>query len=157
MKRGLLIILLIFFPQVSAYANQDPLSRAMQHYTKHQYKQAADVLYEGLDEIKGKQPEKAALTMGMICLANAEIYRELYQASIMIHTDYFTKLITVDHQQGQNRQKCRSHPSDDKPRPRRSAQYQFCRQSYNQARSLPAPLALLPGPSSALACRPSLL
>ena len=99
MKRALLIGMFIILLCVPGYTAQDPVGRATQHYAKHQYKKAFDILYAGLGANGAGKNDQANLSLGMICLANAELYRELYRASIIVHKDYFTKLIDADNDQ----------------------------------------------------------
>ena len=101
MKTVSLIGIIIISLQIPVLAGQDSLSRAMQHYTKHQYEQAVDTLYADLKTIGPGKVDQANLSLGMVCLANAELYRELYHASKLVHIDYFTKLIAADHNQAE--------------------------------------------------------
>ena len=88
-------ILIVMLLAVSADAAKDPLKHGMQLYKKHRYEQAISVLYSQLASVGADRhrQDKISLGLGMSCLANAELYRDLYQAAIAFNRDYLTRLL----------------------------------------------------------------
>jgi tetratricopeptide (TPR) repeat protein len=88
---GLLLVLTL---AVSAYAEDDPVKLSLQLYGKHRYADAFNFLYERIGAIAAPESRsKANLALGMICLENARLYRQLYRASVAANLDYLTRLI----------------------------------------------------------------
>lgn len=97
MKRVILFFTMIAFLSApsSSYPSGDPLKDGMILYQKHQYEKAAHLLCSSLPSIKPDQEGNAYLSIGMVYLKNAELYRELYHASVSVHLDYLKKLSSV--------------------------------------------------------------
>ena len=81
---------------VTAEAAKDPLKYGMQLYKQHRYEQAIKVLYGRLAAIESGRQDKIQLVLGMSCLANAELYRDLHRAAIALNRDYLTRLLRAD-------------------------------------------------------------
>ena len=82
MKKAGMICLLIVALTAPSYAAIDPLKRGMQLYQKHHYEDAVHLLYAYLPSAESDRQAKIHLGLGMICLANARLYQDLYQASL---------------------------------------------------------------------------
>ena len=93
-KAGWIIIMMLL--AVSAYAANDPLKQGMQLYKKHRYEQAINLLYNHLASNDSGRLDKIYLGLGMSCLANAKLYRDLYQAAIAFNRDYLMRLLPVE-------------------------------------------------------------
>lgn len=64
----------------------------MELYRMHRYEDAAAVLRSSMASVEeGKQPI-AHLSLGLVYLKNAELYRELYRTSVSVHLDYLERL-----------------------------------------------------------------
>ena len=96
MKKTGLIFLLIVALTTPSVAAIDPLKRGMQLYKKHHYEDAIHVLYTYLPSAESKRQAKINLGLGMICLANARLYQDLYQASLGLNLDYFNRLLSIE-------------------------------------------------------------
>ncbi len=81
---------------VSVNAAKDPLKHGMQLFKKHRYEQAINVLYSHLADSDSNRLDKIHLGLGMNCLANAVLYRDLYQAAISFNQDYLMRLLPVE-------------------------------------------------------------
>jgi pentatricopeptide repeat protein len=93
MKKTGWIFLLVTMLTGPSHASIDPLTRGMQLYKKHHYEEAIHLLYTYLPSAEtGRQP-KTYLGLGMICLANARLYQDLYQASLATNLNYFNRLL----------------------------------------------------------------
>ncbi len=75
-----------------AYPAHDPLKRAMALYKMHRYGDAATVLRSSMASVEAGSQGIAHLSLGLIYLKNAELYRELYRTSVSVHLDYLEKL-----------------------------------------------------------------
>jgi tetratricopeptide (TPR) repeat protein len=75
-----------------AYPAHDPLKRAMALYKMHRYEDAVTLLRSSLGSVEAGRQGIAHLSLGLVYLKNAELYRELYRTSISVHLDYLTKL-----------------------------------------------------------------
>ena len=95
MKRIVLFSIMIFFVSVPSYSTDDPVQRGMNLYKRHHYQEAAGVLHSYLPSVEPGKKSPAYLTAGMVCLKNAELYRELYHASLSVHFDYLKRLSAV--------------------------------------------------------------
>ncbi len=94
MKKTGLIFLLVTMLTGPSHAAIDPLTRGMQLYKKHHYEEAIHLLYTYLPSVEtGRQP-KTYLGLGMICLANARLYQDLYLASLAANLNYFNRLLS---------------------------------------------------------------
>ena len=78
-----------------SHAAIDPLKRGLQLYKKHHYEDAIQLLYKQLPASKPEQQGKTYLALGMICLANAALYQDLYQASTATNLDYLNRLLSA--------------------------------------------------------------
>jgi len=74
------------------YPAHDPLKRAMELYSLHRYEDAAAVLRSSMASVKEGRQSMAHLSLGLVYLKNAELYRELYRTSVSVHLDYLEKL-----------------------------------------------------------------
>ena len=75
-----------------AYPAHDPLKRAMELYRVHRYEDAATVLRSAMASVEAGKQGIAHLSLGLVYLKNAELYRELYRTSVSVHLDYLEKL-----------------------------------------------------------------
>lgn len=80
---------------VSVDAAKDPLKHGMRLFKKHRYEQAINVLYSQLADSDPNRLDKIHLGLGMSCLANSALYRDLYQAAIAFNQDYLMRLLPV--------------------------------------------------------------
>jgi tetratricopeptide (TPR) repeat protein len=92
MKRSVLLLVLAVFSSAYAYAADDPVARAMKLYEKRHYEEAAVLLRAELPSLERVRQGAAQLTLGMIYLKNAELYRALQQESVAAAQDYLKKL-----------------------------------------------------------------
>ncbi len=92
MKRIVLFCAMIVLLAGSSYASDDPVQQGIQLYKKHHYEEAGGVLRSYLHSANPDNEGRALLSLGIIYLANAELYRELYHASVFVHLDYLDKL-----------------------------------------------------------------
>jgi len=74
------------------YPAHDPLKRAMEFYRMHRYEDAAVVLRSSMASVKAGSQSMAYLSLGLVYLKNAELYRELYRTSVSVHLDYLERL-----------------------------------------------------------------
>ncbi|UCE51630.1 MAG: hypothetical protein JSV31_20535 [Desulfobacterales bacterium] len=95
MKKAALICMLMVLLAVPSHAAKDPLKRGLQLYKKHRYEDALHLLYTYLPSADSGRQAKTYLSLGMICLDNANLYQDLYHAAIVINLDYFTRLLSV--------------------------------------------------------------
>ena len=100
MKIVVLIGAVIIMLTAPIYAADDTIISAMKLYKKHLYMDAFNVIYNASASGASNDGGKTYLSLGMICLANAELYRELYHISTPVHLDYLTKLYAVDVESG---------------------------------------------------------
>jgi tetratricopeptide (TPR) repeat protein len=98
MKKVLFLLTLVILVSTTLYAADDPLKRGMTLYKKHRYEDALKVLPTDAAAVKPNRQPKIFLSLGMICLENAKLYRELYQVSLSVNLDYLTRLITQKNQ-----------------------------------------------------------
>ncbi len=75
-----------------AYPAHDPLKRAMELYRVHRYEDAATVLRSSMASVEAHKQGISHLSLGLVYLKNAELYRELYRTSVSVHLDYLEKL-----------------------------------------------------------------
>jgi len=75
-----------------AYPAHDPLKRAIALYKMHHYEEAATLLRSSLGSVEAGRQGIAHLSLGLVYLKNAELYRELYRTSVSVHLDYLQKL-----------------------------------------------------------------
>ena len=61
-------------------------------YRMHRYEDAATVLRSSLASVEAGRQGIAHLSLGLVYLKNAELYRELYLNSVSVHLDYLEKL-----------------------------------------------------------------
>ena len=95
MKKAGLIFLLIVVLTGPSLAAVDPLKRGLQLYKKHRYEDAIRLLYTYLPSAETSHQAKTHLGMGMICLANARLYQDLYLAALDTNLDYFKRLLSI--------------------------------------------------------------
>lgn len=95
-----ILMLIIFFTLLSgtSHAVDDPLKGGMQLYKKHRFEEAFNRIYGQLAEAESNRRDSTYLSLGMICLENAKLYRELYRVSIIANLDYLTRLISDEGQ-----------------------------------------------------------
>jgi len=93
MARTLLVLTTILLAAAPSYAADNPLNRGMQLYSKHLYDEAGTALYACLPAASPTELGKTYLGLGMTCLASAELYRELYRASLRAQVDYLGRLV----------------------------------------------------------------
>lgn len=89
----LAIVVLLALP---SHAAIDPLKRGLQLYKKHHYEDAIQLLYKQLPADKSDRRSKTYLALGMICLANAGLYQDLYRASTATNLDYLNRLLSAE-------------------------------------------------------------
>lgn len=95
MKRVALFCVMIFFLTSPTYSADDPMQRGMELYKKHHYEEAARMLHSYLSSVQPGKKSAMCLSLGMICFKNAELYRQLYQASLSVNLDYLKRLSAV--------------------------------------------------------------
>jgi tetratricopeptide (TPR) repeat protein len=100
MKIVVLIWAVIIMLTAPIYAADDTIISAMKLYKKHFYTDAFNVIYNSIASGASNQQGKTYLSLGMICLANAKLYRELYHISTPVHLDYLTRLYAADVKSG---------------------------------------------------------
>lgn len=94
-KVAIFLFISVFTANLSLFAD-DSVKQSLMLYKKHQYQNAADKLLLSLPSVSPKAKGKADLSLGMICLANAKLYHDLYQTSVFVNADYLTKLVKAD-------------------------------------------------------------
>jgi tetratricopeptide (TPR) repeat protein len=75
-----------------AYPAHDPVKRAMELFRMHRYEDAAAVLRSSMASVGEGRQSTAHLSLGLVYLKNAELYRELYRTSVSVHLDYLERL-----------------------------------------------------------------
>ncbi|MCP4367946.1 MAG: tetratricopeptide repeat protein [Deltaproteobacteria bacterium] len=90
-KAVLLFVMIIFFTGSLSYAGS-PVKAGMKLYKKHLYEDAGRLLYSYLPSLKPGEESTIYLSLGMVYLSNARLYRELGRTSIFVHLDYLKKL-----------------------------------------------------------------
>ena len=95
MPRSGLILAMMVLLTLPSHAAIDPLKRGLQLYKKHHYEDAIQLLYKQLPSDKSDRRAKTYLALGMICLANAGLYHDLYQASSATNLDYLNRLLSA--------------------------------------------------------------
>ncbi len=98
MKRFFLLFTFFVLLSGTSHAVDDPLKGGMQLYKKHRFEEAFNRIYDHLAEAESNRRDRTYLSLGMICLENAKLYRELYRVSIMANLDYLTRLISDESQ-----------------------------------------------------------
>lgn len=93
--RAVFTLVMMVLLALPSHAAVDPLKRSLQLYKKHHYEDAIQLLYKQLPSNKSEHRGKTYLALGMICLANAELYQDLYQASTATNLDYLNRLLSV--------------------------------------------------------------
>lgn len=78
-----------------AYSSDDTLERGMELYNKHRYEEAAQLLRSSLSSVRVDRKAAFSLNLGMVYLSNAELYRELYEESRVVHLRYLKQLLTA--------------------------------------------------------------
>jgi lipopolysaccharide biosynthesis regulator YciM len=61
-------------------------------YKMHRYEDAATLLRSSLASVEEGRQSIAHVSLGLVYLKNAELYRELYRTSVSVHLDYLKKL-----------------------------------------------------------------
>jgi hypothetical protein len=100
MKRCVLFLAVITLTISTAYAADDPVTRAMKLYEKRHYEDAAAVIRSELPAIDPARQGAALLALGMAYLKNAELYRALHEESVAAAQDYLKRIST---RQGKDR------------------------------------------------------
>ena len=95
MTAGLVFMLMVLLA-VPLHAAKDPLKRSMQLYKKHLYEDAIYLLSTQTAEVNSNHQDKTDLAKGMICLANASLYQDLYYTSLTANLDYLYRLLSVE-------------------------------------------------------------
>ena len=93
-KAVLLCVMIVFFAGSLSYAG-NPVKNGMKLYKKHLYGDAGRLLYSYLPSLKPGEEGTVYLSLGMVYLSNARLYRELGRTSISVHLDYLKKLDAV--------------------------------------------------------------
>jgi len=75
-----------------AYPAHDPVKRAMELYRMHRYEDAAAVLRSSMASVEEGRKSIAHLSLGLVYLKNAELYRDLHRTSVSVHLDYLERL-----------------------------------------------------------------
>jgi tetratricopeptide (TPR) repeat protein len=96
MQRIILLLAVIIGLSVSAQAADTAYQKAVRLFKKHHYEEAYKLLYHDLENNAAGQTEAAYLSLGLICLENAKLYRELYRVALAVNLDYYTRLIADD-------------------------------------------------------------
>jgi tetratricopeptide (TPR) repeat protein len=65
----------------------------MKLYKMHRYEEAATVLRSSLASVDPGSRGIAHLSLGLVYLKNAELYRQLFRTSVLVHLDYLEKLV----------------------------------------------------------------
>jgi tetratricopeptide (TPR) repeat protein len=94
-KAGFTFLIMMLLLAVTSHAAKDPFARAMQLYKKHHYEDAVQLLYKHLPSAESDHRAKTYLALGMICLANADLYQDLFQASTATNLDYLNRLLSA--------------------------------------------------------------
>jgi tetratricopeptide (TPR) repeat protein len=92
MARGFLVLTVIFLAAVPSSAADNSLNRGLQLYSKHLYAEAGNTLYAYLPAASPTELGRTRLGLGMTFLASAQLYRELYRASLRAQMDYLGSL-----------------------------------------------------------------
>ena len=92
MRVIMLLSILLVLVRGMAFAADDPVQKALKAYEKHRYEEAARDLRAALPSLEQSKQSQAQLALGMIYLKNAELHRELQQASVSANTDYLKHL-----------------------------------------------------------------
>ncbi len=95
MPRAGIIFAMMVLLALPSHAAIDPIKRGLQLYKKHHYEDAIQLLYKQLPSDKSGRRGKTYLALGMICLANAGLYQDLYQASTATNLDYLNRLLSA--------------------------------------------------------------
>lgn len=95
MKHFAVFLVIIVFAAFPAYSAEDAVGRAMKLYEMRHYEEAAAVLHAGLPSVEPAGQGGAYLTLGMVYLKNAELYRELYQEAVPAVQNYLKKLASA--------------------------------------------------------------
>ena len=95
MKKAVLLGVMIVFFTGSLSSAGSPVKNGMKLYKKHLYKDAGRLLYSYLPSLKPGEEGTVYLSLGMVYLSNAQLYRELGRTSISVHLDYLKKLDAV--------------------------------------------------------------
>jgi len=93
-KAVLLFVMIVFFTESLSYAGS-PVKSGMKLYKKHLYEDAGGLLYSYLPSLKPGEEGTVYLSLGMVYLSSARLYRELGRTSISVHLDYLKKLDAV--------------------------------------------------------------
>jgi len=93
-KIALLLVMVVFFTGSLSYADS-PVETGMKLYKKHLYEDAGRLLYSYLPSLKPGEEGTIYLSLGMVYLSSARLYRELGGTSISVHLDYLKKLDAV--------------------------------------------------------------
>ena len=91
-----LIFVLTAMLAVPSHGAKDSLKRGMQLYKKHLYEDAIKLLSTHPVTVGSDRQDKTNLAMGMVCLANASLYRDLYHTSRAANLDYLTRLLSAE-------------------------------------------------------------
>jgi len=92
MKRILFSIILFLSIPSAVPAADDAVARAMKLYEQRHYEDAALMLRTEITSLDPSRQGAANLTLGMIYLKNAELYRAFYEESLAATQDYLKKL-----------------------------------------------------------------
>ena len=95
-KTAGLVLMLMVLLAVPSHAAKDPLKRSMQLYKKHLYEDAIYLLSTQPAAVDSNRQDKSNLVKGMICLANASLYQDLYHTSRAANLDYLSRLLSVE-------------------------------------------------------------
>ena len=93
-KAGFILAMMVLLA-LPSQAAIDPVKRGLQLYKKHHYEDAIQLLYKQLPADTSDHGGKTYLALGMICLANADLYQDLYQAAAATNLDYLNRLVSA--------------------------------------------------------------
>jgi tetratricopeptide (TPR) repeat protein len=100
MQRIVLLLGIIIGLAGGVQAADTAYQKAIRLFKNHHYETAYNLLYSDLKNNDSEPNEPSYLTLGLICLENAKLYRELYRIALAVNLDYYTRLIADD---GENR------------------------------------------------------
>ncbi len=98
MKNGLITIFIVVVWTVAAYADRGDAQKGMQLFQRHHYHDAAQLMYAQLAAAPGEERLIIRRNFGMACLANAQFYDRLYQATMPMQVEYLNRLVQADDQ-----------------------------------------------------------
>ncbi len=92
MNRLLIALTIVIMASAPAWGTDDVVGRAMKFYEKRHYAEAILLLRSDLTSVEASRQGTANVVLGLSCLKNAQLHRELYQAALASSLDYLKKL-----------------------------------------------------------------